>query len=123
MWQGIDQRRFPRVKYQCIVALKQAGDTASVAVFTENIGMGGVCVLLEKGLDIFSPVELDLTLDDGKGPLHVKGTVVWVVRRRELRKGPSFDTGVEFANLSIEDKARIEAVIAKANPPGKANPA
>jgi hypothetical protein len=104
------------------VGLKQAGDTASVAATTENIGMGGVCVLLEKGLDIFSPVELDLTLDDGKGPLHVKGTVVWVVRRRELRKGPSFDTGVEFAELSAEDKARIEAVIDKANPPGKANP-
>ncbi len=122
MWQGIDQRRFPRAKYKCVVGLKQAGDTVPVAATTENIGMGGVCVLLEKGLDIFSPVELDLTLDDGKSPLHVKGTVVWVVRRRELRKGPSFDTGVEFADLSTEDKARIEAVIDKANPPGKAAP-
>ena len=122
MWQGIDQRRFPRAKYKCVVALRQAGNTASVAAITENIGMGGVCVLLDKGLDIFSPVELDLTLDDSKGPLHVKGTIVWVVRRRELRKGPSFDTGVEFSDLSTEDKARIEAVIDKANPPAKAVP-
>ena len=116
MWQGIDQRRFPRVQYKCVVNLRQPGGASAASVVTENIGMGGVCVLLEKGLDIFSPVELDLVLDDGKGPLHVKGTIVWVVRRREFRKGPCFDTGVEFAELTAEDKARIEAVLDKANP-------
>jgi len=122
VWQGIDQRRFPRAKYKCTVALRQAGASSTVAAVTENIGMGGICVLLDKGLDIFSPVELDLTLDDGKGPLRAKGTVVWVVRRKEFRRGPSFDTGVEFAELSAEDKARIEAVIDKAAPPVKAAP-
>ncbi len=116
MWEGIDQRRFPRAQYQCVVNLRQPGGGSALSATTENIGMGGVCVLLEKGLDIFSSVELDLNLDDGKGPLHVKGTIVWVVRRRELRKGPSFDTGLEFADLSAEDKARIEAVLDKANP-------
>ena len=116
MWQGIDQRRFPRVQYKCVVGLRQAGGNSALSATTENIGMGGICVLLDKGLDIFSPVELDLTLDDGKGPMHVKGTIVWVVRRRDFRKGPSFDTGVEFADLSAEDKARIEAVLDKANP-------
>ncbi len=90
-----------------------------VSVNTENIGLGGVCVLLDKGLDIFSTIELDLTLDDGKAPLHLKGTVVWVVQRKEFRKSPLFDTGVEFADLSAEDTARIEAVIDKANPAKK----
>ena len=116
MWQGIDQRRFPRAKFKCVVMLRQAGGSSMISANTENIGLGGVCVLLDKGLDIFSTVGLDLTLDDGKGPLHVKGTVVWVVQRKEFRKGPNFDTGVEFADLSAEDKARIEAVIDKANP-------
>ena len=113
MWQGIDQRRFPRAKYQCTVKLTQEGGTTTTSAVTENIGLGGVCVLLEKGLDIFSPVELELTLSDGKLPLKVKGTIVWVVRRRELKKGPCFDTGVEFSELSPEDKARLEAEIAK----------
>ena len=116
MWQGIDQRRFPRANYKCTVDLHQAGSSSTVAAVTENIGMGGVCILLDKGLDIFSPVELDLTLDDGKGPLRAKGTIVWVVQRKEFRKGPNFDTGVEFADLSAEDRSRIEAVIDKANP-------
>lgn len=120
MWQGIDQRRFPRAKCKCVVTLREAGGSSTVSVNTENIGMGGVCVLLAKGLDIFSAVELDLALEDGKSPLHAKGTVVWVVQRKEFRKSPNFDTGVEFADLSAEDKARIEAVIDKANPAKKA---
>ena len=119
VWQGIDQRRFPRVRYKCVVNLRQPGGSSAIPATTENIGLGGICVLLEKGLDIFSPVELELTLDDGKGPLRAKGTVVWVVRRKELRKGASFDTGVEFSELSAEDKARLEAVLDKASPDKK----
>ena len=115
MWQGIDQRRFPRAKYKCVVSLRQPDGASNVSATTENIGLGGVCVLLDKGLDIFSPVALYLTLEDGKPPLAVQGTIVWVVRRREFRKGPYFDTGVEFADLSPEDKARLEAVLDKAN--------
>ena len=115
MWQGIDQRRFPRAQYKCMVNLCPPGGTSAISAMTENIGLGGVCLLLEKGLDIFAPVEIEMTLDDGKGPLQVKGTIVWVVQRRVFRKNSSFDTGVEFAELSPEDKARIEAVLDKAN--------
>ena len=115
MWQGIDQRRFPRAKYQCTVKLTQDDSTSTSAAVTENIGLGGVCILLERGLDIFSPVELELALSDGRPPLKVKGTIVWVVRRRELKKGPCFDTGVEVSELSPEEKARLEAEIAKAS--------
>ena len=120
MWQGIDQRRFPRAKYKCTVTIRQADEPTVIAAITENVGLGGICILLEKGLDIFSPVELDLNLEDGKGPLKVRGTIVWVVRRRELRKGPSFDTGVEFAELLAEDKARLEALLDKVKPDKKA---
>ncbi len=115
VWQGIDQRRFPRIQYACKVTLKQPQDAKTVSSVTENVGLGGVCVLLEEGMDIFSPVDLELTLDDGRGPIKVEGTIVWVVRHREIKKGPSFDTGVEFAQLVPEDKARLEAVIDKAS--------
>ena len=116
MWQGIDQRRFPRTKCQCIVKVRQEGGTSSVSATTENVGLGGVCLLLERGLDIFSPVELELNLGDGKVPIRAEGTIVWVVRRGDLKKGPCFDTGVEFAGLSAEEKTRLEAVIDKAHP-------
>lgn len=114
MWQGMDQRRFPRANYKCIVTLRQEGKPSTVSTTTENIGLGGICILLEKSLDIFSAVDLELSLDDGKPPVRVQGTVVWVVRRRDVKKGPNFDTGVEFADISAEEKARLEAVIDKA---------
>ena len=117
MWQGMDQRRFPRRKCQCIVNLRQLEKAAPISSTTENVGLGGVCVLLERALDIFSPVDLDLALEDGRPPIKVQGTIVWVVRRRNLKKGPSFDTGIEFAELSTEQKARLEAVIDRLNPP------
>ena len=120
MWQGIDQRRFPRAKYKCVVTIHQAGEQTLISAITENIGLGGICILLEKGLDIFSPVELELNLEDGKEQLRMRGTIVWVVRRRELRKGPSFDTGVEFAELSPEEKARLEALLDKVKPDKRA---
>lgn len=113
MWQGMNQRRFPRAEYQCVVSLRQEGKEAAFSSVTENIGLGGICVLLEKGLDIFSPVSLSITLKDGKLPIQIQGTVVWVVRRRGLT-GSKFDTGVEFIDLSAVDKARLEAVIDKA---------
>ncbi|MBI3615954.1 MAG: PilZ domain-containing protein [Candidatus Omnitrophica bacterium] len=117
MWQGMNQRRFPRTKCQCKVRMKQQGHTFTISTVTENVGLGGVCVYLEKGLDIFSPVDLELILGDGKPPVKIQGTIVWVVRRREFKKGYCFDTGVEFAELSPEDKARLDSVIDKVSPP------
>ena len=114
MWQGMDQRRFPRANYKCVVTLRQEGKPSTLSTVTENIGLGGICILLEKSFDIFSTVELEISLDDGKSPVRVQGTVVWVVRRRDVKKGPNFDTGVEFSDISPEDKARLEAVVDKA---------
>lgn len=116
MWQGIDHRRFPRGKYKCVVTVQQPASGAPIAVVTENIGLGGICVLLEKGMDIFSPVQLEVSLEDGPSPLRVGGTVVWVVRRRDIRKGSSFDTGIEFTDLPAEDRTRLEAILDKAAP-------
>ena len=113
MWQGIDQRRFPRVQYRCVVKVTQPGGVKEISSVTENVGLGGVCLFLEKESDIFSPVELEIFLEPGIPPIKVQGTVVWVVRRREFRKGASFDTGIEFSNLSPVDRNRLESVLDK----------
>lgn len=114
MWQGMDQRQFPRAQCQCVVNLRQEGRSSPSASVTENIGLGGVCVLLDKEVGIFSVVRLELDLKDAKPPLEVQGTVVWVVRRTERKKGPRFDTGIEFTELSGDEKARLEAVMDRA---------
>ncbi len=82
----MDQRRFPRVHHQCVVSLRQAHARPSIAASTENIGIGGVCVLIDQGLDIFAPVDVELNLEDGQPPIACRGMVAWVVRRRELNR-------------------------------------
>ncbi|MBI3317576.1 MAG: PilZ domain-containing protein [Candidatus Omnitrophica bacterium] len=103
------------MKYRCVVRVTPERKASSaISAVTENIGLGGVCLLLEKGLEIFSPVQLELDLKDSGHPLRLEGTVVWVVRRREFRKGATYDTGVEFSELSPQDRSRIEAVVDRA---------
>jgi len=101
-----------------VVNIRQEGKTSLITTETENVGLGGVCVLLERELNIFSPVELELTLVDEKPPLKVQGTIVWVVRRADRKKGPCFDTGIEFAELTPEHKTRLQAVIQSASHAG-----
>ena len=116
-WGGMDQRRFPRIRHACVVSLRQPAARPSLAVTTENIGVGGLCVLLAQGLDIFAPVNVELALNDGHPPLACRGMVAWVVRRRELNRPPLFDTGIEFVGLVPEDRARLDALLAHITPP------
>lgn len=113
-WGGMDQRRFPRVRQSCTVALRQAVGRPSIAATTENVGIGGVCVLLNRGLDIFAPVDVELALDDGRPPLACRGMVAWVVRRRELNRPVLFDTGIEFVGLPDEDQVRLQQTVTRA---------
>lgn len=114
-WRGLDQRRFPRARHQCVVSLRQASARPSVAVSTENVGVGGICVLMHQGLDIFAPVDVELVLGDGAPPLTCRGMIAWVVRRREMDRPPLFDTGIEFVGITPDDEARLQRIVSQAS--------
>ena len=106
MWQGVDKRRFPRAKYPCEVTVIKKGQKEDFSTQTENIGIGGICVILEKGMAMFRFVELTLHLKDGQPPIKCDGRVVWVVKTKE-----QFDTGIEFINMKERDVARTQKVV------------
>jgi c-di-GMP-binding flagellar brake protein YcgR len=119
MWQGVDKRRFPRAEYPCEVTVIKKGQKEEFSTQTENIGMGGICVILKKALVRFYLVELVLYLKDGQPPIKCDGRIVWVVKSKE-----QFDTGIEFINIKERDVARIQEVIEeclKANPSSSEN--
>ena len=62
MWQGVDKRRFPRINYPCKVVVLKDGGKKGFNTHTENIGVGGICVILDKELRRFSKVGLILYL-------------------------------------------------------------
>lgn len=112
MWDGIDKRRFPRAVYKCTISIRRLNTPEEIYTHTENIGVGGICVFLEKNLKIFEEVGLELALEDGAQPIECHGKIVWHVARKDLReKKHIFDTGIEFIGLSDKDKQRIEMIV------------
>lgn len=113
MWDGLNKRRFPRANFPCLIRVRKKGSRRAFSTHTENIGAGGICVILEKDLGLFSPVELEIGLRDNLPQLECGGSIVWVVQRAEYekRKPNHYDTGIEFVNLKEEDRMRIDTIV------------
>ena len=110
-WAGLDQRAFPRISSRCDVMIRDhIGGTLKTK--TQNLGGGGVCVILNQEIEKLSKVRLRLSLEQSLDPVECEGRVVWMVRSKEPSTGKtSFDTGIEFVNLKPGDQERIMAFI------------
>ena len=113
-WDGLNRRKFPRVNYPCLIIVRHNhGGPEAMLTHTENVGIGGVCIILKKGIKLFTLVEIELDLLDTS--LHIKseGKVVWSVQRKSSEDAkPSFyDTGIEFTNIGAKDQQRIEEIV------------
>lgn len=113
MWEGIDKRRFPRANYPCLIKITVKKPYFSLSTRTENIGCGGICVILENDLGRFTSVELELILPNGQPSVQSAGRTVWVVKGRYPEKRPPkrYDTGIEFVNLKEEYRKRIDHTV------------
>jgi len=113
MWNGIDRRKFPRAVYKCLITIKRRLTSKTISTQTENIGAGGICVLIKEDLGLFQGVDLEIYLDDGKGAVKCGGTVVWVVKKASGRSKGNvmFDTGIEFIDIRPADQDRIALIV------------
>jgi len=122
-WEGLNRRKFPRVNYPCLVVIRNGeepedGDddrNSTILTHTDNVGVGGVCVILKQDLAMFSPVALELDLLDLGDHICCNGKVVWNVRRQEQdnSKPALYDIGIEFTDIKKEDHARLEKIISR----------
>ena len=111
-WSGLDQRVFPRVNTQCNIAIHDGQFAQGIKARTQNIGVGGVCVILDYSLEKLSQVKLQLSLPKSHKTIECDGRIVWMVRSKEPASGKvTFDAGIEFVNLPAEDKTKIEQFI------------
>lgn len=115
-WDGSNRRRFPRILYPCLVKISSPEQPPSVSLtHTENIGPGGICVILKKEIKMFTPVEIELDLIEEARNFTAKGRVVWLVRRKAIEsvKPMFYDIGIEFQDLSPQDKQKLEVAVNK----------
>ncbi len=112
MWDGINRRKFPRANYKCLISIKKRLTAKTISTQTENIGAGGICVLVKEDLGLFQGVDVELFLDDSKHPIKCGGTIVWVVKKAAPKKGASiYDTGIEFIDIRPEDREKISEIV------------
>lgn len=113
MWNGINRRRFPRANYKCLITLKKRLTSKTISTQTENIGAGGICVVIKEDLGLFQGVDLELYIENDRPPIKCGGTVVWVVKKNEPKQKGSYlyDTGIEFIDIRPEDREKISAIV------------
>ena len=115
-WDGLNRRRFPRVNYPCLVVIRHNNEEKDVILtHTENVGIGGVCVILKKNVKLFCPVELEVDLLDLGNHIKCQGKVVWNVQRKNDHPEKPFfyDIGIEFVNIDKDEQQRLEEVVSR----------
>ena len=106
-WTGLDQRNFPRIEVACDISIREHKN-GGIKATTENLGAGGVCVILAKELEKLSEVRLRLTLDQNRSAVECDGRIVWTVRSKDpASQKVTYDTGIEFVNLKEDDRRSI----------------
>ncbi len=104
--EGFDRRKFPRVLYPCVIkVISPGGPQEAVLTHTENIGQGGLCIIIKKEIKLFTPVAMEVDLLDGSEHIFPEGKVVWNVCRKsdEEVKPLFYNIGIEFTKMSKAD--------------------
>ena len=125
-WEGLNRRKFPRANFPCLIKVLREGSPEEVILtHTENISIGGACVILKKSVDLFSPVTIELDLMDGGDVITCRGKVVWSVRRKaiESHKPSCYDLGLEFVDITEENRARVGQTVGHLVRSGRETPA
>ena len=111
VWNGAEKRRFPRANITCRIIIYFPYEH-SITSRTENIGCGGLRVMLKEDLHISSVVGVEIFLDGGK-VIQCKGKVVWKLeaKSRSSKNEPLYDFGIEFLDIKDSDKEEINKLV------------
>jgi hypothetical protein len=114
VWDGFNKRKFPRLHLTCEVVVYPQGRERAVKTITENVGMGGLCLMLDEPLERFDRCKVTLELKDGEPPVQCTGRSVWVVPNRELKSSAkSYDTGIEFLDIDDFSRQRLRSFLSQ----------
>lgn len=101
---GQEKRRFVRANFPCEIIVFTP-EKYRFTSQTENIGAGGLRIVVREKLSMASTVELKIYFGDE--PIVCKGKVVWMIE-----KVPSlFDIGLEFFDLREKDRIFIDSLV------------
>ena len=103
-----ERRLFPRAKLKCRISVIM---DLRILVFNsdvENIGAGGLRVLLQERLESTTPVKLEVFPIDKEFCLKCNGDIIWSSENQEKR---SFDTGIRFLDIDDGKRSQISQLV------------
>lgn len=105
MWDGFNKRKFPRLNLRCEISIHPDKNIAGISAVAENVGVGGVCVILDQQLERFSGCRVRLELGDHTPEINCAGKIVWAVPTQDSASSPRrFDIGIEFVGLEASER-------------------
>jgi len=112
VWEGQEKRRYPRARFLCRITV--ASPRRLLASHTENIGEGGLRVILEEKLVLRTEVGLEIFVEKER-PIKCRGRIVWVAESINPIEGKPllFDTGIEFIEMNDTAKQYISKLVDK----------
>ena len=91
-----NRRKYPRVNYPCqLTMLLLQGAKETISAQSSNIGLGGLCVHLDKSMAIGIDLDIQINFTNPTTPFKCKGTVV-----RCQPQEKSYNIGIQFEPLS-----------------------
>lgn len=111
---GIERRRYPRLRAAVIEYSFLDKESIQEAAFTRDVGAGGISIIVNEKIETATTLLLKIYLPEYNDPLRAKGKVVW--RQESIFKLPKttrYDIGIEFLEISEEDKQKISEYVQK----------
>ena len=114
-----ERRRFPRVTYPCKILVATDREKEEFSLHTENISSGGARIILQKEPEINQQVDVDIII--GKKHIKTKGRIVWSIDIKTPESGGPdlFDVGIEFTQLTVDDREFLAKLIDQLMAEGK----
>jgi hypothetical protein len=85
------------------------GSNETILANTSNIGIGGLCVHLNQGVDLGTKVDVQLSFTHSSTPLKCHGLVVRSIKENEK----FYNIGIQFEPLSELKAAFLDGKIAE----------
>ena len=116
MWDGFDNRKFPRINLKCKVVLELDGDKQStIDAYTENVGVGGIAIYSNMEVERFTHCQINLRIEsETRENIQCNGKVMWAVPVSDAHgQTKHYDIGIEFSDLADDKRNKIRDLIKK----------
>ena len=108
-----ERRKFIRLNINVEIKYSLVNSSPAERVAqTKDIGAGGICFLANEPLKKGDILEIKFLLPEVPPNVHAKGRVAWIKPFSVASdKNISYDTGIEFIDITDEDRKRINRYV------------